>query len=100
VADFSFGEPRIVPGLTSDDAISCFSSDGLEMYIHSWRAGGQGDRDLWVLKRASKDADWGPPENLGPTVNGPGQDSLPSISSDGLMLYFYSDGHGGGPAPM
>ena len=41
----------------------------------------------------------GPPENLGPLVNGPGFDGGPSLSVDGLELYFVSDrlgGHGGG----
>jgi hypothetical protein len=41
----------------------------------------------------------GPPENLGPVVNGPGFDGGPNLSLDGLELYFVSDrpgGHGGG----
>jgi Tol biopolymer transport system component len=46
---------------------------------------------LWVLKRASKDDNWGPPENLGPAVNSPNLDELPFIAPDGLTLYFDTD---------
>lgn len=42
-------------------------------------------------------ASWqfGAPVNLGPVVNSTSQDSTPSISSDGLTLYFFSDRPGG-----
>ncbi len=73
-ADFTFGaagEPPIYFPLLNpaNDYIDCFSADGLEMYIDSNRAGGQGDYDLWVCKRPSPEDDWGPPENLGLAVN-------------------------------
>jgi len=91
-ADFTFGEPvRVASGLTGMDFIACLSYDELEMYIASTRAGGQGLVDLWVLKRASVDDDWGPPQNLGPAVNSPSYEFLASISADGLTLYFDSD---------
>jgi hypothetical protein len=35
------------------------------------------------------------PMNLGATVNGPAFDGGPTLSSDGLMLYFASDRSGG-----
>ncbi len=65
------------------------------MYIESIRAGGQGGYDLWVCKRASPEDDWGPPENLGPTVNSAGNDASASITADGLELYFSSNRPGG-----
>jgi len=66
------------------------------MHISSYnRTGGYGDWDLCVLRRASKDADWGPPENLGSTVNSSKEDSVSSISADGLSLYFNSNRPGG-----
>jgi len=90
-ADFTFGEPvRFGSVATSDDLIDCLSADGLELYIQSVRAGGQGGRDMWVSKRASTEDDWGPPENLGPRVNSPQWDGFASISTDGLTLYFIS----------
>ena len=91
-ADFVFGEP-VKFGSTyvyPNDDIDCFSYDGLETYIDSPRAGGQGNFDLWVLKRASVDDDWGTPVNLGPAVNSPQDDMVSSISADGLTLYFHS----------
>ncbi len=101
-ADFTFGEPvslqSVIPMLDPvHDAIFSCTLDGLEMYVQSdpGRPGGQGGYDLWVLKRDSIDADWGPLENLGPAVNGPQLDGFPSISADGLTLYFYSNRSGG-----
>ncbi len=35
--------------------------------------------------------DWTPPENLGDTVNSPFQEFLPTLSRNGLSLYFVSD---------
>jgi hypothetical protein len=61
------------------------------MYISTTRPGGQGNTDLWVLRRATSDSAWTAPENLGPAVNGPGNDLLSSLSADGRTLYFCSD---------
>jgi serine/threonine protein kinase/Tol biopolymer transport system component/tetratricopeptide (TPR) repeat protein len=99
-SDFTFGEPvnlgTVNPALDHDITnVSCLSFDGLEMYISSLRAGGRGDSDLWVLKRASIDRDWGPPENLGPALNSPQEDSFFRISVDGLTGYFSSNRSGG-----
>ncbi len=100
-ADFTFGAPvnvkSTIPVLDpAIESIECFSYDGLEIYISSYnREGGYGEHDLWVLKRASINEDWGPPENLGPTVNSPNPDGFASISADGLTLYFDSNCPGG-----
>jgi hypothetical protein len=102
-ADFTFGEPEVVdwaiPIFDSSrhwDGWQCFSYDGLEMYITSAvLPGGYGGFDLWVLKRASVEDEWGPPQNLGPEINSPVEDSLASISADGLTLYFCSQRTGG-----
>ncbi len=100
-ADFTFGEPVNIqsdfPLLNQPtEGISCFSADGLEVYIQSYeRPGGYGLNDLWVCKRASVEDDWGPPENLGPLVNSTTWDQSPFISTDGLELYFHSSRPGG-----
>ena len=98
-ADFTFGAPvNVFPFLDPDlfPFINCFSADGLEVYIESYeRPGGYGLMDLWVLKRASVENDWGPPENLGPLVNSATWDKGASISADGLELYFHSFRPGG-----
>ena len=70
------------------DKAPCISADGLLLYFSSGRSGGYGDQDLWVTTRKSKDAPWGEPVNLGPTVNSAADEHSPSISTDGLTLYF------------
>jgi serine/threonine protein kinase len=99
-ADFTFGEPvnlkSVIPAIDpAHESIGCFSYDGLEMYFYSDRPGGQGGWDLWVLKRASISSDWATTENLGPAVNTSSTDSDPTISADGLTLYFSSKRPGG-----
>ena len=68
-----------------------FSADGLSLYFASKRSGGYGRLDVWVSTRATTDNPWGEPTNLGPNVNTPANDSYPSISSDGRVLFFNSD---------
>jgi len=71
------------------DAFSNISADGLELYFASDnRPGGYGDYDTWVTRRPTKDDPWGTPVNLGPVVNTSARDIGPSISTDGLELYF------------
>ncbi|MHC4680811.1 MAG: TolB-like translocation protein, partial [Planctomycetota bacterium] len=99
-AEFTFGEPtNLGPAInsTSNETVTCLSSDGLEMYFMSDRLGGSGDWDIWSTKRATTDAAWDPSENLGPTVNSPQFEGKAHISLDGLTLYFGSfrpRGHG------
>ena len=76
---------------SADDGSICISDSGLELYFSSNRAGGNGDWDLWVATRATTDAPWSEPVNLGSTVNSGYTELCPSLSSDGLSLYF-SDG--------
>ena len=99
-ADFTFGEPvnvrSVIPVLDpAHESIDCFSYDGLEIYIESDRPGGQGGMDVWVLRRASINEEWGPPENLGPAINSGETDLCSVISADGLTLYFTSNRSGG-----
>jgi hypothetical protein len=97
-ADFFFGEPvNLGPPVnkSSGDALSCFSSDGLEMYLDSSRSGGQGAWDIWVARRETIDDDWGTPVNLGQHVNSGSQDWSAYITADGLELYFCSGRSGG-----
>jgi len=67
------------------------SADGLSLYFASpTRPGGYGSRDIWVSNRAKTSDPWSEPINLGPTVNSTTYDAYPSISSDGLCLFFAS----------
>jgi len=103
-ADFTFGErvnlKSVLPVIdTMSGNIECLSYDGLEVYTCVLRQSRPGedaaDWDLCVQKRVSTDAAWGPPQNLGPAVNSPKEDSAASISADGLVLYFSSNRAGG-----
>jgi len=80
---------------SSRDGGPSISSDGLELYFKSNRPGGYGGEDLWVSERPAKGHPWGSPVNLGSTVNGPAWDRGPSISADGLLLFFGSPRIGG-----
>jgi hypothetical protein len=63
------------------------SYDGLELYFQS-STGSMGNLDIWVVKRVTKDAPWGERVNLGAPVNSIDFEYNPTISSDGLELYF------------
>lgn len=72
---------------------SCsLSSDGQLLYFASDRPGGLGGRDIYVSRKQS-DGNWGPAQNLGPSVNTPFNDDAPSIHPDGIHLFFSSEGH-------
>ncbi len=78
-----------------NDLCPRISGDGLSLYFESDRPGGSGSYDLWVTTRATLSQAWGPPANLGPTVNSSSWDYQPSISADGLSLFFTSGRPGG-----
>jgi len=79
------------------DFLAYMSSDNLELYFTSYnRSGGYGIDDIWVSRRTTRNDPWGTPVNLGPEVNSSSNDGTPSISPDGLELYFVrrSGGYG------
>lgn len=53
----------------------------------------QGQEDLYVSLQ--KNGVWSKMVNLGATINTPGFEISPFLSSDGKFLFFSSDGHGG-----
>jgi Tol biopolymer transport system component len=96
-ADFIFGTPtnlgptiNTASGEGGNGGLS-ISADGLSIYFDSNRSGGSGSADLWVATRATKNNEWSAPVNLGSVVNSSSQDNSPSISADGLSLYFSSN---------
>ena len=81
---------------TVADVDPFISKDGLSLYFVAGQGrGGSGQRDIWVSQRASVDDLWGPPQNLGPTVNSAAQENTPTLSHDGHRLYFASNRPGG-----
>ena len=90
-ADFTFGTPtNLGPPVNSfsHDSAPNISTDGLELYFNSNRPGGYGRLDLWVTTRATTKDDWAAPANLGSKANSAADELYPSISADGLSLYF------------
>ncbi|UCD51025.1 MAG: protein kinase, partial [Phycisphaerales bacterium] len=97
-ADSIFAVPtNLGPTLNTraNEGFPCISADGLSLYFASYRTGGFGEHDLYVAKRETKTAAWGPPMNLGPTINTSSAEMVSHISPDGLSLYFNTDRPGG-----
>ncbi len=69
--------------------------DGCTMYFSSDRPGGYGGWDIYVSTRESKNDNWGPAVNIGPTINDVNNEIVGSISPDGQSLYLHSDRPGG-----
>ncbi|UCG58613.1 MAG: PD40 domain-containing protein, partial [Phycisphaerales bacterium] len=96
--DHPWGEPvnlgRIVNS-PSTDGYPNISADGRLLFFSSFRPEGSGAGDILVTARATKTDSWGPPVNLGPTVNSPYNEASCCISADGSTLYFCSRRPGG-----
>ncbi|MHC4533191.1 MAG: LamG-like jellyroll fold domain-containing protein [Planctomycetota bacterium] len=73
---------------SDEDTCPAVSADGLELYFASFRSGGLGGADIWVAKRSTTSEPWGLPENLDNPVNSTADEVTPSLSADGLELYF------------
>lgn len=68
---------------------SDFSHDGLQLYFAVWnRPNGLGSGDIYMTERETPNSPWQEPVNLGPAVNSSSGEIEPSISGDGLELYF------------
>ena len=101
-ADFTFGDVEPLPELINTPGISpgdfTMTADGLEAYfVYINHPGGYGGEDIWICRRQSPEDDWDPAVNLGPPINTSACDSTPSISTDGLELYFADVGPSGSP---
>lgn len=95
---FDFASPINVGSAVNSpgfDGGPSLSRDGLALYLTSERAGGFGGGDLWVTKRAKPIEAFGAPQNLGPSINSSANEFAPSVSADGLSIYFDSDRPGG-----
>ena len=75
----------------SNDQGPAISKDGLSLYFSSGRPGGFGGSDIWVSQRASLEAPWDPPINLGGLVNTAADESIPALSRDEHRLFFNSN---------
>jgi outer membrane protein OmpA-like peptidoglycan-associated protein len=90
-----WSEPKLMAGdLNSShwQTDVCLSPEGNSMYFTSDRPGGQGGRDLWVIKKLPN-GDWGKAQNMGPNFNTEYDEEAPYIHPDGKTFYFSSKGH-------
>lgn len=88
----AFGTASLIPlvNTAQDDGQPNVGSDGLELFFYSTRPGGLGAADLYVSTRARAIDAWSAPANLGAAVNSDAGETRPSLSWDGLTLYFGS----------
>ncbi|MFB0945142.1 MAG: OmpA family protein [Spirosomataceae bacterium] len=88
-------EPRVVTASDSAswDGSPSFSRNGNTIYFGSNRPGGSGGIDLYSVNMDASGR-FGNPQNMGRTINTPGDEMFPFVSEDG-KLYFSSDGHPG-----
>ena len=75
----------------SNDHYAVLSRDELTIYFTSDRPGSLGADDLWFATRESVDSPWREPQNMGALINTPYTDSLPFLSPNEHVLYFYSN---------
>jgi len=78
------------------DAAPRISKDSLELYFSSGRPGIFGRSDIFVSRRETTNDPWCVPVNLGQMFNSPPNQQTnqqsPTLSADGLTLYFLSTG--------
>ncbi|MHA6248676.1 OmpA family protein [Pontibacter sp. CAU 1760] len=72
------------------DSSPAFSPDGKTLYFSSNRRGGLGGNDIYKTT-LDDNGRFSKPENLGPDINTPGNESFVSVGPDGT-LYIASDG--------
>jgi len=85
-----FSPPTLVTAIsdpTADDEDPTFTGDLRELYFSSDRAG---DSDIWVSRRAGSSDPWGPPSMV-VELSSSGVDRSPSVSLDGLSIWFTTD---------
>lgn len=85
-----FGATINTPGYEGMPSLSC---DNKIMYFVSDRPDGFGGKDIWSSR--FQDGLWQVPENLGPEINTPYDETAPYIAADNNTLYFTSNGHPG-----
>lgn len=95
-----FGPAQLVPELNTpfNDVRPNVRKDGLEIVFDSNRDGYTGftsgaarNMDLWTSSRETTADQWRAPTNLGPVVNTTATEARPTLSRDGLTLFFGSN---------
>jgi hypothetical protein len=96
----AFRAPAPLSGANTQHAEDqpCLSADGLALYFASDRPGGSGGYDIYVARRETLSAPFGPAENLA-ALNTGNDDGHPSLSGDGGRMYLNRDAHFFGGQP-
>ena len=91
-ADGSWGLATRIPELasTGNDNRPTVRHDGQEIFFYSDRAGGVGNIDLWTATRATVDAPWSTPVNLGAPVDTSFTELHPYLAAKAETLLFSS----------
>lgn len=76
----------------SHEPSASIAPGGQEIYFTSDRPGGFGGRDIYRIRRLPN-GQWSLPLNLGPMVNTVHDEDAPFMHSDGITLFFCSNGH-------
>jgi peptidoglycan-associated lipoprotein len=81
--------PELLP--LSPDSFTCghpsLSDDELTLFFSSDMPGGQGGKDIWMVKRSKKNKPWDQPINLGSTINTAGDEMYPYLRDDGVLFF-------------
>lgn len=78
--------PTINTGMM--DISPCVAADGLSLYLACYQRDREGCYDLFMTERATTEDSWNEPVRLGPNVNFSYNDVVPSISANGLTLFY------------
>lgn len=97
IADFENDEVKNLLQLpktinSKDHEIAASISKYDVIYFASDRDGGYGGVDLYQSLKLPN-GEWGPAQNLGPSINTPYDEDFPNVTSDGKTLFFSSKGH-------
>jgi hypothetical protein len=86
-----WGAPERLPEPVNSPGAEWFPRPGVDgwLYFGSDRPGGQGKTDIWRA-RSDGSGQWRV-ENLGPAINGPGNEYEPLLSPDGKRLLIEAD---------
>ena len=91
----TWGEPEVIP-LAADSFTVGHPAliDDLTLIFASNMPGGEGGRDLWIVKRPKKNKPFGKPKNLGKEINTAGDELYPTIRKVGDKIYMYFSTNG------
>lgn len=75
-----------------ESSVIFISPGSEELFISSYGNDEKNGKDIFRCKKLPN-GEWGPPQNLGATINTPFDEDFPFMHADGKTLYFSSKGH-------